>query len=419
MAKIKTITLGCRFNFYESEVAKAIIEKLSPEDDVVVINTCSVTHEAERQSKQMVRRAIRENRASKIIVTGCAAKTSAEYFQNLDGVFKVVQNDEKDKVDSYFDIPHSANKVNFNSEEVVEENDELFKNKARVFLQIQNGCDHFCTYCIVPFTRGRSKSLPFSVIKSRISHFLDLGFKEIVLSGIDITSYGKDLEEVSFSDVVSEILNSFPALKRLRISSIDPKGVDEKLFDLITSESRIMPHFHLSIQSGDNDVLKAMRRRHTREDVIELCNKILNKRPEVIFGSDFIAGFPTETNEMFKNTLKLIDEAHLSLLHIFPYSSRDGTVAAKMVQLPRKTILDRAKILREKSDLVRNNLLKQMIGRRISGMIEGNRGDIFLGKTDSFISFIIRGNFQPNTVIEDVEVVNSYGDYLELGNFNV
>jgi len=399
MPKIKTITLGCRFNFYESEVSKAIVEKMSPDDDVVIINTCSVTHEAERQSKQAVRKAIRENKGAKIIVTGCAAKTSEEYFKNLDGVTKVISNDEKADVNAYLNIPHSASDINFNSEEIIEENDQLFKNKARAFLQIQNGCDHFCTYCIVPYTRGRSKSLPLDIVLNRVKHFVKIGFKEVVLSGIDITSYGKDLENIDFADVVKTILDK-TSLERLRISSIDPKGIDEKLFDLIANEPRIMSHFHLSIQSGDDEVLRSMRRRHTRNDVIKICNRILEKRPDVVFGSDFIAGFPTETESMFENTLKLIDEAHLSLMHVFPYSPRKGTVAAQMIQLPRNVVLDRAKRLREKSCSAKKSLFKSMVGKTVDGMIESCEGDVAFGKTNSFVPFVIDSKLKPTTLIK-------------------
>lgn len=406
MSKIKTITLGCRFNFYESEVSKAMIKGLEPDSDVVVINTCSVTHEAERQSKQAVRKAIRENSGAKIIVTGCAAKTSAEYFENLEGVFKVIQNDDKDNIHSYTSVSQNASKINFDDSAIDEEGDPLFKNKARVFMQIQNGCDHFCTYCIVPFTRGRSKSLSLEAILKRVEYFSDHGFKEIVLSGIDITSYGKDLENnIEFADVLESILKNFPDQKRIRISSIDPKGVNERLFDILATEKRIMPHFHLSIQSGDNDVLKAMRRRHSREDVINFCNKLHDIRPDIVFGSDFIAGFPTETQAMFENTLKIIDEANLSLMHVFPYSPRSGTVASNMIQLPKNVILERAKILREKAQDAKLKLLKNMVGKKVSGIVEKYADGISFGKTDSFIPFSINLSSQPSDILQDLTVV--------------
>ncbi len=414
MAKIKTITLGCRFNFYESEVSRVMVNSLQPNDSIVIINTCSVTHEAERQSKQAVRKAIRENQNSKIIVTGCAARTASNYFQNLDGVFKIIQNDKKEDLNSYLDIPHTANDITFDGEATIEESDQLFQDRARVFLQIQNGCNHFCTYCIVPFTRGISRSLPMETILSRVKHFVELGFKEIVLSGIDITSYGRDLSNVNLSDVIISILNSFPSLERLRISSIDPKGIDDRLCDLFVNEPRIMPHFHLSIQSGDNQVLKSMKRRHTREDLINICNKILEKRTDVVFGSDFIAGFPTETNQMFENTLKLIDEAHLSLMHIFPYSPRSGTVAAGMVQIPRNVILERAKILREKAQEAKIKLFKSLVGKPISGMIETSHNGISTGKTDSFVPFTIQKELKPTTIIKNITVQGFTDKHLKL-----
>lgn len=400
MPKIKTITLGCRFNFYESEVSKAIINKLQPKDDVIVINTCSVTHEAERQSKQTVRKVIRENPNAKIIVTGCAAKTSEDYFKELNGVFKIVQNSNKDKIGSYLDIPHYSNNINFDEDIITEDDDKLFENRARAFIQIQNGCDHFCSYCIVPFTRGRSRSLPLDIILKRIKQLIDLGFKEIVLSGINITSYGKDIGNIDLADVITAILKAFPSLNRLRISSIDPKCIDQKLFELSAQETRIMPHFHLSIQSGDNDVLKIMRRRHTREEVIETCGKLLSLRNDIVFGADFIVGFPSETEAMFNNTLKLIDEAHLSLLHVFPYSPRSGTVAAKMIQLPREVILNRAKILREKAVSAKRKLFSALLNTEVSGMIEQYSGGYSFGKTDSFIPFMINKELTPTSLIK-------------------
>ena len=401
MPRIKTITLGCRFNFYESEISKAIIDKLQPKNDIVVINTCSVTHEAERQSKQAVRKAIRENPDAKIIVTGCAAKTALKYFETLDGVFKVIQNSEKSEPREYFDIPHSSSDINFENDIAIEENSQLFENKSRAFIQIQNGCDHFCSYCIVPFTRGRSKSLPLDIILKRIKHFVKLGFKEIVLSGIDITSYGKDFnKKIDLSDVILAILKSNPELNRLRISSIDPKCIDEKLFELFTQELRIMPHFHLSIQSGDNEVLKAMRRRHTREDVIEICNKMLSERKDIVFGADFIVGFPTETETMFENTLMLINEAHLLLLHVFPYSPREGTLASKMIQLPRSVILHRASVLRQKASEAKKNLFESLLNHEISGIIEETTSEYSFGKTDNFIPFKINKILSPNDIIK-------------------
>lgn len=396
MANVKTITLGCRFNFYESEVAKSIVEKLSPTNDIVIINTCAVTHEAERQSKQAVRKAIRENQGANIIVTGCATVIAKDYFDKLNAV-KIINNNQKNDPNAYSSsVPHASNTVDF-AEEIDEESEEFFANRARAFLQIQNGCDNFCTYCIVPYTRGRAQSLPLDGILRRVNHFISIGFKEVVLSGIDITSYKMD--NIGLADVVKKIINN-TSLERLRISSLDPAGIDERLLDIITNEPRIMPHFHLSIQSGDNSVLRAMRRRHTREEVIKLCNNILNIRPDVVFGSDFIAGFPTETESMFENTLKLIDEAHLSLIHVFPFSPRSGTVAAKLIQLPRTIIHERAARLRAKSQQAKKNLFQSLIGKSVSGLVEKSDNGITYGKTNSFIPFITKSKLKPKTIMQ-------------------
>lgn len=411
MPKIKTITLGCRFNFYESEVSKAIVERLEPTDEVLIINTCAVTHEAERQSRQAVRKAIRENPGAKVIVTGCAAKTSEEYFKSLAGVSKVILNDGKDKVESYLSLPHTSNSLNFDSEEIIKENSQLFEDKSRAFIQVQNGCDHFCTYCIVPFTRGRSRSLPLGVILERVKHFVDIGFKEVVLSGIDITSYGQDLGDVTFADVVNEILQK-TAIERLRISSLDPKGIDDRLLELMVCEQRIMPHFHLSIQSGDDDVLRLMRRRHTRSDVIDVCQRIISRRPDVALGSDFIAGFPSETEAMFQNTLRLIDEANLSLMHVFPYSPRKGTVAAQMVQLPRSVVLDRARRLREKAQEAKLKLFKALVGKHVSGLVEYVSDGCSFGKTDSFIPFVIEQELPQSAIVSNLIVLGVTDDSL-------
>ncbi len=412
MSKIKSITLGCRFNFYESEIAKAMIKKIAPGYDVVIVNTCSVTHEAERQSRQAVRRSIRENPQAKIIVTGCAAKTSFSYFDNLQDVFCIVQNEAKNDINSYACLSNKPKQYVFD-----ETFDELFLGKVRVFLQIQNGCDNYCSFCIVPFTRGKSKSLPLNVILKRVEYFVQAGFKEIVFSGIDITSYGKDLsEKIDFGDVLKAVLFKFQSLKRIRISSIDPNGVSHKLFDIIANENRIMPHLHLSIQSGDNNVLKMMRRRHTREDIISFCSKLNDKRPGMVYGADFITGFPGETEIMFNNSLKLIEEANLSLLHVFPYSPRAGTLASTFLQLPHNVIHQRAKLLREKANIMKRKLFKSFVGKKVNFIIEKIDSNVVLGKTDHFIPIKCNntGNLKTGDVINEKKVENSSEDFLIL-----
>lgn len=409
MPKVKTITLGCRFNHYETEVAKSIIEKIASIDDIVIINTCAVTQEAERQSRQVVRKALRENPKAKVIITGCATVTAASYFNELEGI-KIISNSKKSDPKSYIDMAKPTELLVSSNEEIIEDGDEMFANRVRAFLPIQNGCDHFCTYCIIPYTRGKSQSLPLDAIIRRIDHLVSIGFNEVVLSGIDITSYlyGK----LTLADVIKEILDK-TSLERLRISSIDPAGIDAHLFDLITNEERVMPHFHLSIQSGDNDVLKAMRRRHTRDSVIKLCNDILDKRRDIVLGSDFITGFPTETDSMFENTLKLVDEAHLSLLHVFPFSPRTGTVAAKMIQLPPKIIHDRAKILREKAQQAKKKLLQSFVGRQITGVIEKSANEISFGKTNSFVPFRLPNNLPSRKVIRGI-VIGFNDEFLDV-----
>jgi threonylcarbamoyladenosine tRNA methylthiotransferase MtaB len=381
VAKVKTITLGCRLNSYESEIAKGFIQ--NADEEIVIINTCAVTQEAERQSKQAVRKSIRENQDAKIIVTGCAAKTSREYFENLKGVAKVVQNEYKNDPDAFTSILDKSDSCEISN------NNVLFEGKARAFIQIHTGCDNHCSICIVPYTRGPSKSLPLESILSQIKYFMESGFKEIVLSGVDISSYGKDLEtNIELSDVLEEILKKFPRLQRIRISSIDPGAISEKFLEIISREKRIMPHLHLSVQSGDNNVLKMMRRRHTREKVINLCHKLRNFREDFVFGADFIAGFPGETPDMFKNTLNLVEEASISLLHVFPYSIRPGTLAASFLQLPKSVVIERAGELRKKSKEQKMKLFESFIGKNVNFMVEKTKNNTIFGKTDHFLPIV-------------------------------
>ncbi|MDR1488177.1 MAG: MiaB/RimO family radical SAM methylthiotransferase [Holosporales bacterium] len=391
---VKTITLGCRLNFYESEMLKSALTKKYPDENIVVVNTCAVTHEAERQSKQAVRKSIRENNRAKIIVTGCAAQTSSEYFAKLDGIFEIIKNEEKCDYEDFPEIP-------------------IFEGKSRAFLQIQNGCDNLCSFCIVPYTRGKSQSMPIQNILEKIQFFVNSGFKEVVFSGIDITSYGKDFEEkIEFSDVLRDVLDKFPELLRIRISSLDPNGVTDKLFNIITSEIRILPHIHLSVQSGDNHILKLMRRRHSREDVIKLCNDIRKKRENIVFGADFITGFPGEDNLMFKNTMNLVKEANISLLHIFPYSPRKGTLASTLVQLPYNVIHERAKILRQNSEEQLAILLKSFVGKTVNFMVEREENGVLFGKTDHFLQIKTEKSYKIGEIVTETEVISSNSNFL-------
>jgi threonylcarbamoyladenosine tRNA methylthiotransferase MtaB len=413
---IKTVTLGCRFNFYESEVAGAIMRELDSGSDVVLVNTCSVTQEAERQSKQAVRKAIRENEGAKIIVTGCAAKTSKDYFEKLEGVSYIIQNDDKENFNEY-KRALSCNNDSSDIDIFVRGENVLFKNKIRAFLQVQNGCDNFCTYCIVPFTRGRSRSLHLDDVIRRFGYFVRHGFKEIVLSGINITSYGRDLgAEYSLANLLKRLLSEYPSYDRIRISSIDPRDIDENLLDIMVFEPRIMPHFHLSIQSGDNETLRMMKRGHTREDVLRLCDSLKNKSENVTIGADLLVGLPFETKTMFENTLKLIDESGLSLIHQFSYSPRNGTVAARMVQHPKSVILERGRILRDKAQSAKLKMFRKLIGGKVSGIVEKSESGYSYGKTDSFVPFKLPGEIEAGELIPNMNVIGFDDDAIHVEN---
>lgn len=344
MAEI--ITFGCRLNAYESEVLK---EKLKDIDNLIVINTCAVTGEAERQCRQTIRKLRRENPQAKIIVTGCSAQVSSAKLANMPEVDMVLGNKEKKEIEKY-----AAALTTQKSKEIVSDiADDVscddfmitgFEGRHKAFLQIQQGCNHRCTYCIIPYARGHNRSVPLPLIIKQIKELLAQGFKEICLTGVDICSY-----EPSFSGVVKDILEQIPELQVLQFGSLDPAAIDDDFINLLGKYSNIDSHFHFSIQSGDNLILKRMGRRHSRETVIDLCKKIRKIRPNATFGADFICGFPTETEEAFANTCKLVEEAGLSKLHVFPYSEREGTPAARMPQLPMEERRRRAAVLRELS----------------------------------------------------------------------
>ena len=344
MAEI--ITFGCLLNAYESEVLK---EKLKDIDNLIVVNTCAVTGEAERQCRQTIRKLRRENPQAKIIVTGCSAQVSSAKLANMPEVDMVLGNKEKKEIEKY-----AAALTTQKSKEIVSDiADDIscddfmitgFEGRHKAFLQIQQGCNHRCTYCIIPYARGHNRSVPLPLIIKQIKELLAQGFKEICLTGVDICSY-----EPSFSGVVKDILEQIPELQVLQFGSLDPAAIDDDFINLLGKYSNIDSHFHFSIQSGDNLILKRMGRRHSRETVIDLCKKIRKIRPNATFGADFICGFPTETEEAFANTCKLVEEAGLSKLHVFPYSEREGTPAARMPQLPMEERRRRAAVLRELS----------------------------------------------------------------------
>ncbi len=335
---VKVVTFGCRINAYESEVFR---EKLAHLEDAIVVNTCAITGEAERQCMQTIRKLKRENPDAKIIITGCAAQVAPQKFAGMEEVDLVLGNKEKTAIEKYIsqEGQFAEDIASFNDYDrfVIKE----FDNRQIAYVQIQQGCNHSCAYCIVPFARGKSRSVPEVEIFEQIRELIKNGYQEICLTGVDACSY-----KPSLSVLIQNILQEIPELKKLHFGSLDPAAIDDKFIEL-TKDERIFPFFHLSIQSGDNRVLKAMRRRHTREKVIDICRKIRSIRQDVIFGADFICGFPTETEEEFQNTVKLVSEAGLNQLHVFPYSIREGTLAASMPQVPVEIRKERAKVLRE------------------------------------------------------------------------
>jgi len=360
---VKMITLGCRLNAYESEVMAKHARDAGLKD-AVIINTCAVTNEAVRQGRQTIRRAVREHKGSKIIVTGCAAQIEPKTYANMDGVSHVLGNAEKMAAESFI-LKKKSPKSVINVSDIMKARTADKSRagglieRARAIVQIQNGCDHRCTFCIIPFGRGNSRSVPAQEVVRRITALTAQGFNEIVLTGVDISSWGDDLPgKPLLGNLVARILKSVPDLPRLRLSSIDSAEVDDELFNLFATEERLTPYLHLSLQHGDNMILKRMKRRHSREDAILLCERLRRVRPDISFGADIIAGFPTETEEMFENSIRLVEQCGLAWLHVFPYSARQGTPAAKMPQVGGAVIKERAKRLREAGNKTRNAFLK-------------------------------------------------------------
>ncbi|MDG1497165.1 MAG: tRNA (N(6)-L-threonylcarbamoyladenosine(37)-C(2))-methylthiotransferase MtaB [Amylibacter sp.] len=386
----KFMTQGCRLNAYETEAMKELANSVGLKD-IVVVNTCAVTAEAVRKSKQEIRKLRRDNPNSQMIVTGCAAQIEPKTFSEMSEVDLVIGNTEKMNSDTWSEI---SNKPDFvgKTEKVMVDDIMSVKNTAghlidgfgtrsRAYVQVQNGCDHRCTFCIIPYGRGNSRSVPAGVVVDQIKRLVDTGYNEVVLTGVDITSWGADLPMVpKLGDLVQRILKLVPDLPRLRISSIDSIEADPALIEAISSEMRLMPHLHLSLQAGDDMILKRMKRRHLRDDAIEFCSKMRSVRPNIVYGADIIAGFPTETEEMFENSLKLIKECGLTWLHVFPFSPREGTPAARMPQMDRSIIKERAARLRLSGELAVKDHLAAQIGLEHNVLIENKR----MGRTEGF-----------------------------------
>ena len=400
------INLGCRLNIYEGEIIKNHLNENNLKD-ITVINSCAVTAEAEKRVAYEIRKAKRDNPKNKIIVTGCAAQINPKKYDTIEEVDLVLGNKEKL-------LPNVWKNLNFLKhiqvddilleKKTVPSSVEKFDGKSRAYIEIQQGCDHRCTFCIIPYGRGNNRSVPAGEIVERIKKIVKNGYKEVVLTGVDITDYGKDLPaQPTFSNLIKRILKLVPELDQLRLSSIDCAEIDEEFWDLL-SEKKLMPHFHISLQAGNNLILKRMKRRHTREMAISFCNKVLAIRKEATFGADLIAGFPTETNKMFKDTLDLIDKCHLTHLHVFPYSPRENTPAARMPQVDKSTIKDRAKILRKKGEEKFKKYLEKKVGEKDLILIEKNQNKKSIGKDQNFFNAIINEEITEGDIIPCVYI---------------
>ncbi len=367
------VTFGCRLNTFESEVMRNHAEKAGL-DNAIIFNTCAVTGEATRQARQAIRKAHKENPSAQIIVTGCAAQTDPEMFAKMPEVTRVIGNEEKLKATSWLKGTNAPRVDVSDIMQVTETRPPLIDRlgqRTRAFAQVQNGCDHRCTFCIIPFGRGNSRSVPIADAVEQVRRFVAEGHCEVVLSGVDLTSWGADLDGApKLGALVARILKEVKDLKRLRLSSIDSIEVDDELVRVIANENRVMPHIHLSLQHGDNMILKRMKRRHTREDTIAFCQTLREKRSDMVFGADIIAGFPTEDDAMFENSLRIIDDCALTFLHVFPFSPRPGTPAARMPQLEQALIKRRAALLREKGEARLNAFLQNEIGGTRQVLVE-------------------------------------------------
>ena len=378
MSGINVITFGCRLNTYESEVMKAEAAKAGL-DQAILVNTCAVTGEAVRQARQAIRRARRENPKARIIVTGCAAQTDAAGFAAMPEVDAVLGNEEKLKAENYSRLPDfgvaADEKLRVNDiMSVTETAPQLvghIDGHVRAFLQVQNGCDHRCTFCVIPFGRGNSRSVPMGAVVEQARKLVENGYREVVLTGVDATSYGADLPgQPTLGLLAKTLLKQVPEIARLRLSSIDGIEADRHLFDLIADEPRFMPHLHLSLQHGDDMILKRMKRRHSRADALAFAEQVRRLRPQISLGADMIAGFPTETEAMAENSASLADEIGIAQLHVFPYSPRPGTPAARMPQLDRRLVKERAARLRQTAERLQARHLASMVGSRQTVLVE-------------------------------------------------
>jgi len=395
---VDVVTFGCRLNAFESEVVRLEAERAGLHD-TIVINSCAVTGEAVAQARQQVRRLKRARPSARIVVTGCAAQTQAAMFADMAEVDRIVGNDDKMRLDAWqraraaFDGAATGGKIAVTDIMSVRQMapprlDALQRGLPRAFVQVQNGCDHRCTFCIIPFGRGNSRSAPMEGVVAQVRALVERGHPEIVLTGVDLTSFGSDLpDSPKLGQLVKQILREVPELKRLRISSVDSIEVDRDLLDLVASDDRLMPHLHLSLQSGDDLILKRMKRRHSRQQAIDFCAEVRRLRPDIALGADIIAGFPTETDEMFVRSLDLVEECGLTFLHVFPYSQRPGTPASRMPQVDGGMIKERARRLREAGETALRRRLESEVGVTREVLIESATQ----GRTEHFLPVAVAG----------------------------
>jgi threonylcarbamoyladenosine tRNA methylthiotransferase MtaB len=394
---VDIVTFGCRLNAFEAEVMRREAEAAGLED-TIVINSCAVTNEAVAQARQSIRKLKRERPGARIVVTGCAAQTQAAMFADMAEVDRVLGNDDKMRASAWQETRRALDlgaceKIAVSDIMAVREMaphlvDGYASGLPRVFVQVQNGCDHRCTFCIIPYGRGNSRSVPMGAVVEQVRNLAMRGHAEIVLTGVDLTSYGTDLPGTpKLGLLTKQILRHVPELKRLRISSIDSIEADDDLLDAIAEDARLMPHLHLSLQSGDDMILKRMKRRHSRQDAIAFCDQVRRLRPDVVFGADIIAGFPTETEEMFSRSLNLVEACGLTFLHVFPYSPRPGTPAARMPQVAGPAIKERAKRLRAAGEAALRKRLQAEVGKTRQVLIESEAQ----GRTEHYLPVAIAG----------------------------
>ena len=407
---VDVITFGCRLNTYESEVIRRQA-RAADLPETVVFNTCAVTAEAVRQSRQAIRRLKRERPAAHIVVTGCAAQTEPGRFADMPEVALVLGNEEKLSAQAWRAHRDVLARAPFGiaAEEKVAVNDIMMvkqtathlidgvEGHARAFVQVQNGCDHRCTFCIIPYGRGNSRSVPMGEVVAQVRTLCARGYREVVLTGVDLTSYGANLPGAPrLGTLVKQILKHVPELERLRLSSIDSVEADPGLLDAFASDERLMPHLHLSLQSGDDLILKRMKRRHLRADAIAFCRQVRRLRPDVVFGGDIIAGFPTETEEMFARSLDLVEECGITHLHVFPFSPRPGTPAARMPQLASDIVKDRARRLRAKGETALRRHLDAQVGLTRNVLTEFNG----IGRTEHFTPVRLAASVTPAMILD-------------------